>query len=642
MTESMAEKDSPFLSDYDIFLFRQGRHYRLYRKLGSHPIVMNGTRGTWFSVWAPNAREVTVIGDFNGWDPSRHLLHKRPDESGIWEGFIDRAHVGMRYKYHIVSQYHDFVADRGDPFAFSWELPPATASVIAQPGFAWKDSPWIEKRKAAGDLTAPLSIYEMHLGSWRHIPAEEWRSPTYRELAPMLAGYLTEMGFTHVEFLPVMEHPFYGSWGYQTIGYFAPTSRYGSPGDFMYLIDYLHHHDIGVILDWVPSHFPSDRHGPGFFDGTHLYEHASPQRGFHPEWKSLIFNYGRYEVQSFLISSALFWLDLYHADGLRVDGVASMLYLDYARKEGEWSPNQYGGKENLEALSFLKNLNEAVYGNYPDVQTIAEESTAWPMVTRPPYTGGVGFGLKWNLGWMHDTLVFFSRDTVHRSYHIPDLTFSLCYAYSENYVLCLSHDEVVHGKGSLFDRMPGDDWQKLANLRLLFGYMFTHPGKKLIFMGDEFGQRSEWDHQASLAWHLLDSPEHWGIRSWIRDLNHVYREEDALYAADFDPRGFEWIDYGDTHNVAFSFIRRNPDSGDTFLALCNFTPVPRHDYRIGLPADGVWREILNSDAEHYGGSGMGNFGGVTAAPVPFHDRPFSAAFTLPPLAFLLLKHTRGK
>ena len=638
----MAEKDSPFLSDYDIFLFRQGRHYRLYRKLGSHPIVMSGTRGTWFSVWAPNAREVTVIGDFNGWDPSRHLLHKRPDESGIWEGFIDCAHAGMRYKYHIVSQYHDFVADRGDPLAFSWELPPATASIIAQPHFAWKDSAWMEKRKAAGDLTAPLSIYEMHLGSWRHIPAEEWRSPTYRELAPMLAGYLTEMGFTHVEFLPVMEHPFYGSWGYQTIGYFAPTSRYGSPGDFMYLIDYLHSHDIGVILDWVPSHFPSDRHGPGFFDGTHLYEHASPQRGFHPEWKSLIFNYGRYEVQSFLISSALFWLDLYHADGLRVDGVASMLYLDYARKDGEWSPNQYGGKENLEALSFLKNLNEAVYGNYPDVQTIAEESTAWPMVTRPPYTGGVGFGLKWNLGWMHDTLVFFSRDTVHRSYHIPDLTFSLCYAYSENYVLCLSHDEVVHGKGSLFDRMPGDDWQKLANLRLLFGYMFTHPGKKLIFMGDEFGQRSEWDHQASLAWHLLDSPEHRGIRSWIRDLNHVYREEDALYAADFDPRGFEWIDYGDTHNVAFSFIRRNPDSGDTFLALCNFTPVPRHDYRIGLPADGVWREILNSDAEHYGGSGMGNFGGVTAAPVPFHDRPFSAAFTLPPLAFLLLKHTRGK
>lgn len=642
MTPPVAKEDSPFLSDYDIFLFRQGNHYRLYQKMGSHPTVVSGTRGTWFSVWAPNAREVSVIGDFNGWDPSRHPLLERPDESGIWEGFIDGAHAGCRYKYHIVSRYNDFTADRGDPLAFSWEVPPATASIIAQPGFAWRDSAWMEKRKAAGDLTAPLSIYEMHLGSWRHVPVEGRRSPTYRELAPMLAGYLTEMGFSHVEFLPVMEHPFYGSWGYQTTGYFAPTSRYGSPGDFMYLIDYLHRHDLGVILDWVPSHFPSDRHGPGFFDGTHLYEHASPQRGFHPEWKSLIFNYGRNEVRSFLISSALFWLDLYHADGLRVDGVASMLYLDYARKEGEWVPNRYGGKENLEALSFLQNLNEAVYGQYPDVQTIAEESTAWPMVTRPPYTGGVGFGLKWNLGWMHDTLQFFSRDTVHRSYHVPDLTFSLCYAYSENYVLCLSHDEVVHGKGSLFDRMPGDDWQKLANLRLLFGYMFTHPGKKLIFMGDEFGQRSEWDHQAALAWHLLDSPGHRGIRFWIRDLNRVYREEDALHAADFDPRGFEWIDYGDTHNVAFSFIRRNPDSGDTFLALCNFTPVPRHDYRIGLPAGGVWTEILNSDAEYYGGSGMGNFGGVTAAPVPFHDRPFSAVFTLPPLAFLFLKHKRGE
>jgi 1,4-alpha-glucan branching enzyme len=410
----------------------------------------------------------------------------------------------------------------------------------------------------------------------------------------------------------------------------------------MYLIDHLHRNGIGVILDWVPSHFPSDRHGPGFFDGTHLYEHASPQRGFHPEWKSLIFNYGRYEVQSFLISSALFWLDRYHADGLRVDGVASMLYLDYARKDGEWVPNQYGGKENLEALSFLQNLNEAVYGNYPDVQTIAEESTAWPMVTRPVYTGGIGFGLKWNLGWMHDTLRFFSHEAVYRSYHVPELTFSLCYAFSENYVLCLSHDEVVHGKGSLYDRMPGDDWQKLANLRLLFGYMFAHPGKKLIFMGDELGQRSEWNHETALAWHLLDSPAHRGIRYWIRDLNRVYREEESLHAADCDPLGFEWIDYGDTRNVASSFIRRDPESGDTILAICNFTPVPRHDYRIGLPSDGVWTEILNSDAGHYGGSGMGNYGAVTADPVPFHGRPFSALFTLPPLGFLLLKHRGGE
>lgn len=639
---AMKDGDSPFLSDYDIFLFRQGRHYRLYEKMGSHLVVMNGSAGTWFSVWAPNARELSVIGDFNDWDPERHPIRKRPDESGIWEGFIGGADEGMRYKYHIVSRFHDFSADRGDPLAFSWEVPPATASIITQPCFEWRDTAWMEERKDAGNLSAPLSIYEMHVGSWRHVPADGGRAPTYRELAPMLSGYLTEMGFSHVEFLPVMEHPFYGSWGYQTIGYFAPTGRYGTPADFMYLIDHLHRNGIGVILDWVPSHFPSDRHGPGFFDGTHLYEHASLQRGFHPEWKSLIFNYGRYEVQSFLISSALFWLDRYHADGLRVDGVASMLYLDYARKDGEWVPNRYGGKENLEALSFLQNLNEAVYGNYPEVQTIAEESTAWPMVTRPVYTGGIGFGLKWNLGWMHDTLQFFSRDSVHRPYHIPELTFSLCYAFSENYVLCLSHDEVVHAKGSLFERMPGDDWQKLANLRLLFGYLFAHPGKKLIFMGDEFGQRSEWDHESALAWHLLDTPAHRGIRYWIRDLNRVYRQEEALHTADCDPGGFEWIDYGDTHNAAFSFIRKNTESGDTLLAVCNFTPVPRHDYRIGLPGGGEWTELLNSDAGHYGGSGMGNYGAVTADALPFHGRPYSAGFTLPPLGFLLLKHRGGE
>lgn len=641
MTTPVAEEETPFLSDYDIFLFRQGRHYRLYRKMGSHPFIVDKTSGTWFSVWAPNARQVTVIGDFNGWDPSCHPLHKRPDESGIWEGFIAGAQTGMRYKYHIVSRYDKYTADRGDPLAFSWEVPPATASIIAQPGYTWQDSAWMEGRKAAADLIAPLSIYEMHLGSWRHVPADGGRPPTYRELAPMIAGYLNEMGFSHVEFLPVMEHPFYGSWGYQTTGYFSPTSRYGGPEDFMFLIDHLHRNGIGVILDWVPSHFPEDRHGLGYFDGTHLYEHASRERGFHPEWNSLIFNYGRYEVQSFLISSALFWLDRYHADGLRVDGVASMLYLDYARKEGEWAPNVYGGKENLEALSFLQNLNTAVYGNYPDVQTIAEESTAWPMVTRPVYAGGIGFGLKWNMGWMHDTLRFFSRDPIHRSHHVPELTFSLCYAYSENYVLPLSHDEVVHGKGSLFHRMPGDDWQKLANLRLLFGYMFAHPGKKMIFMGDEFGQRSEWDHQAALTWNLLDSPAHRGIRYWIRDVNRVYRDEEALHTADFDPRGFEWIDAWDTSNVTFSFIRRRPGSGDTLLAICNFTPVPRHIYRIGLPEGGVWTELLNSDAEIYGGSGLGNFGEVTAEPVPCHDRPFSAAFTLPPLGFLLLKHQGG-
>ena len=631
----------PRFSDYDLFLFRQGRHYRLYEKLGAHPVVCDGVCGTWFSVWAPNARKVTVIGDVNGWDPGTDHLRERWDSSGIWEGFVAGARTGMRYKYHIESRYGAYSVDKGDPYAFSWQVPPETASVIADLSYTWRDQEWMAGRNVTGSLTAPMLIYEMHIGSWRTLPADGGRAPGYRELAPMLAGYLHEMGFTHVEFLPVMEHPFYGSWGYQTVGYFAPTSRYGTPADFMFLIDELHREGIGVILDWVPSHFPSDSHGLSFFDGTHLYEHAHPARGFHPEWKSLIFNYGRYEVQEFLISSALFWLDRYHADGIRVDGVASMLYLDYARKEGEWIPNRYGGRENLEALSFLRNLNEAAYGTYPDVHMIAEESTAWPMVTRPTYTGGVGFGLKWNLGWMHDTLTFFSRDPIHRSYHIPELTFALWYAYSENYILCLSHDEVVHGKGSLFQRMPGDEWQKLANLRLLFGYMYTNPGKKLLFMGDEFGQQQEWDHESGLAWHQLSRPLHRGVRQWVRDLNRVYREERALHGTDFDAGGFEWIDYGDSHNVVISFLRRYPGFRDTLLAVCNLTPAPRHHYRIGLPFGGSWREILNSDAACYGGSGMGNLGWVDADDQEFHGRPYSASFTLPPLAFLLLKHKGG-
>jgi 1,4-alpha-glucan branching enzyme len=635
--DASEEGDEPYLSDYDTFLFKQGNHYRLYRKMGGHPVDMNGVSGTLFSVWAPNARLVSVIGDFNGWDPGSDPLNVRSDGSGVWEGFVSGAHAGMRYKYHIISRYHEYSVEKGDPFAFSWEPPPATASVIAEPSFAWQDRTWMEHRKEAADLLAPLSIYELHLGSWKKSSAGEWRSPAYRDLAPMLSDYLTEMGFSHVEFLPVMEHPLYGSWGYQTVGYFAPTSRFGSPDDFMFLIDHLHRHGIGVILDWVPSHFPSDRHGLGFFDGTHLYEHASEKQGFHPEWTSLIFNYGRYEVQSFLISSALFWLDRYHADGLRVDGVASMLYLDYARREGEWVPNKYGGKENLEALSFLRKLNEAVYRYYPDVQTIAEESTAWPMVTRPTYAGGVGFGLKWNLGWMHDTLQFFSRDPVHRAYHMADLTFSMCYAYSENFVLCLSHDEVVHGKGSLYQRMPGDHWQRLANLRLLYGLMFTHPGKKLLFMGDEIAQHGEWDHQACLRWDLLESDGHRGVQRWVRDLNRVYREEHALHVTDFDPRGFEWVDHGDAWNTVLSFIRCDPDSGDMILAIFNFTPVPRHGYRVGLPKGGSWNEILNSDAVYYGGSGLGNFGSITAEPVTFHARPFSAECTLPPLGVLVLK-----
>ncbi|MGV8087504.1 MAG: 1,4-alpha-glucan branching protein GlgB, partial [Methanomicrobiales archaeon] len=593
-------------------------------------------------VWAPNAHAVSVMGDFNGWHRHSHWLRQIHANSGIWEGFVTGAAAGQRYKFHIESALHGYKVDKADPFAFSAEIAPATGSVIAALDYTWSDADWMARRKQANALDAPQSVYEVHLGSWRRSPDDPAKPLGYRDLAPQLADYCVEMGFTHVELLPVMEHPFYGSWGYQVTGYFAPTSRYGSPQDFMFMVDHLHQRGIGVILDWVPSHFPNDQHGLAYFDGTALFEHADPRQGYHPEWSSQIFNYGRHEVRSFLLSSALFWLDKYHIDGLRVDAVASMLYLDYARKDGEWIPNEHGGRENLAAIGFLRQLNEAVYRDFPDTQSIAEESTAWPMVTRPKYTGGVGFGLKWNLGWMHDTLRFFSRDSLYRSFHLPELTFSICYAFSEHYVLCLSHDEVVHGKGSLFDRMPGDDWQKRANLRLLFGYFYTHPGKKLLFMGDEFGQRSEWDHQDSLSWQLLESAEHRGIRSWIRDLNRVYREENALHRTDSDPLGFEWVDFGDTRNVAFSFLRKDRESGEFLIAICNFTPIPRQDYRIGLPAGGEWTELLNSDAGHYGGSGIGNLGSVKADPVPFHDRPFSAAFTLPPLAFLLLKHRGGE
>jgi 1,4-alpha-glucan branching enzyme len=582
------------------------------------------------------------MGDFNGWDPKDTPLGERGDGSGIWEGFVPEANDGMRYKYRIESRHGGSIHDKGDPFAFGWQVAPETASVITTVSYTWRDQDWMAQRGRAGTLDAPMAIYEVHIGSWRRIPGDWGRQPGYRELAPMLCGYLKETGFTHVEFLPVMEHPFYGSWGYQTVGYFAPTSRYGTPADFMYLVDELHRAGIGVLLDWVPSHFPSDPHGLGFFDGTHLYEHAHPARGFHPEWKSLIFNYGRNEVQEFLVSSALFWLDRYHADGIRVDGVASMLYHDYARREGEWIPNRYGGKENLEALAFLRNLNEAAYLHFPDIHMIAEESTAWPMVTRPTYAGGVGFGLKWNLGWMHDTLAFFSRDPVHRSFHIPELIFSMCYAYSENYILCLSHDEVVHGKGSLFARMPGDEWQKMANLRLLFGYMYAHPGKKLLFMGDEFGQLHEWNHEGALEWHLLGHPLHRGLRQWVSDLNRVVRTEQALFRSDFIPGGFEWVDYGDSRQAIISFLRLCPGRPDTMLAVCNFTPVLREHYRIGLPYGGDWQEILNSDASLYGGSGKGNLGMVRAEPWMFHGRPYSAEFTLPPLGFLLFRHRGGE
>ena len=625
------------LTDQDIYLFKEGNHFRLYEKMGAHVVTAGGVEGTYFAVWAPNARSVAVIGDFNGWNPTSHPLSARWDGSGIWEGFIPGLGQGVIYKYHIVSKFKRYRVDKGDPFALCWETPPKTASMVWDLRYEWKDQGWMKERHRPNALGSPLSVYEVHLGSWRRVPGEPPRFLTYREMAPSLAEYVKSNGFTHVEFLPVMEHPFYGSWGYQTVGYFAPTSRYGPPEDFMYLIDYLHQYDIGVILDWVPSHFPADEHGPAYFDGTHLYEHADLRQGFHPDWSSYIFNYGRNEVRAFLISNALFWLDRYHADALRIDAVASMLYLDYSRKQGEWIPNRYGGRENIEAVSFLKRLNEVVYGEFPDAQTIAEESTAWPMVTRPLYLGGLGFGMKWNMGWMHDTLAYLSRDPIHRKFHHDQLTFSVWYAFSENFLLALSHDEVVHGKGSLIGKMPGDDWQKFANLRLLFGYMFTHPGKKLLFMGGEFGQWREWAHEESLDWHLLEYGPHQGLQQWVRDLNRFYREEPALYELDFERNGFEWIDFRDWENSLISFIRRGRSTKGLLLVVCNFTPVPRHSYRVGVPVDGFWREALNSDAKEYGGSGQGNFGGLEADPIPFHGRPYSLSLTLPPLSIICLQ-----
>jgi len=625
------------LSDYDIFLFREGSHFRLYEKMGSHCIILNGTRGTYFAVWAPNAERVSVMGDFNGWNPDTHLLNQRWDGSGVWEGFIPGVEEGTVYKYHIVSRHDGYRADRGDPFAFYWETPPRTGSVVWSLDYEWGDGEWMRSRAERNSLEAPISIYEVHPGSWRRNPEEGNRYLTYRELAHELAAYVKEMGFTHVELMPVMEHPFFGSWGYQVTGYFAPTSRYGTPQDFMYLVDHLHQNGIGVILDWVPSHFPGDQHGLAFFDGTHLYEHADPKKGFHPHWKSQIFNYGRKEVMNFLISNAIYWLDRYHIDGLRVDAVASMLYLDYGRDEGEWIPNAFGGRENLDAIEFIKRFNETVYREFPDVQTIAEESTAWPMVSRPVYVGGLGFGMKWNMGWMHDTLDYMSRDPIFRKYHHNQLTFSIWYAFSENFVLPLSHDEVVHGKGSLHARMPGDEWQKFANLRLLLGYMFAHPGKKLLFMGDELAQRREWAHDGSIDWHLLEDPYHRGVQQWVRDLNRMYVTEPALHELDFQNEGFEWIDYRDWEQNVVSFIRKARSGDEMILAVFNFTPVPRFGYRVGVPRGGYWRELLNSDSEHYRGSGLGNFGGAVARPEPFQMRSHSLVLTLPPLAAVFLK-----
>jgi 1,4-alpha-glucan branching enzyme len=629
--------DVSLLTDHDIYLFNEGTHYQLYEKLGAHLLTHEGVEGTYFAVWAPDAERVTIIGDFNGWNKTTHPLRPRAN-SGIWQGFIPGMGKGSIYKYHIESRHQMYWVDKADPFAFLDEMPPKTASVVWELEHEWKDQPWMVLRRHANSLTAPWAIYEVHLGSWMRVPEEGHRFLTYRELAPKLAAYVQKMGFTHVEFMPVMEHPFGGSWGYQVTGFFAPTSRYGTPQDFMYLVDVLHQHGIGVILDWVPAHFPTDEHGLGYFDGTHLYEHADPRKGFHPDWNSFIFNYGRNEVKSFLISNALFWLEKYHVDGLRVDAVASMVYLDYSRREGEWIPNQYGGRENLEALGLVRRLNEVIYESHPDVQMIAEESTAWPMVSRPTYVGGLGFGLKWDMGWMHDSLVYMSKEPVHRKYHHNTLTFRMLYAFTENFILPLSHDEVVHGKGSLLSKMPGDDWQKFANLRLLYGYMYSQPGKKLLFMGSEIGLWNEWYHEASLDWHLLEYAPHSGLQRWVQDLNRCYRSEPALYEFDLNYKGFEWIAANDSDQSVLSFLRKGGTTDTVVAVVCNFTPVPRMAYRVGVPRGGFWREVLNSDAKEYWGSGMGNGGGVMADATPSHGQPFSLNLTLPPLGVVFLRN----
>ena len=620
----------------DLHYFNEGTHAHLHQKMGAHIQDNPKQPGTSFAVWAPDARSVSVIGDFNRWDTSANPLSPR-EQSGIWEGFVPAVGRGAVYKYRVRSRVRNYQADKADPFAFFAEVPPKTASVIWDLAYEWHDQDWMTGRAKPNGREVPWAVYEMHLGSWRRVLEEQNRWLTYRELAPLLAAYVKRMGFTHVELLPVMEHPLYGSWGYQTTGYFAPTSRYGTPQDFMFLVDHLHQNGIGVILDWVPSHFPTDEHGLQYFDGTHLFEHADPRLGLHPDWGSSIFNYGRNEVRSFLLSSALFWLDNYHVDGLRVDAVASMLYLDYSRKPGEWIPNKFGGRENLDAVEFLRQLNTAAYGEHGDIQTVAEESTAWPMVSKPTYLGGLGFGMKWDMGWMHDTLHYMSQDPVYRKFHHNNLTFCMLYAFSESYMLPLSHDEVVHGKGSLLGKMPGDTWQKFANLRLLFAYMYAQPGKKLLFMGDEFGQWREWNHDASLDWSLLELPFHDGVSRWVADLNRVYREQKAMHELDFDPAGFRWIDANDTEQSVISLIRQGRTPDQPVLGAFNFTPVPRYNYLLGAPLGGTWKEILNSDAGVYGGSGLGNFGEVRAAPISRHGYPHALTLTLPPLGAIFLK-----
>jgi 1,4-alpha-glucan branching enzyme len=628
---------SPFLTDFDLYLWGEGKHYRAYEKLGAHLTEQDGLAGTHFAVWAPNAREVSVIGDFNSWEPGAFYLHQRAT-SGIWEGFVPGVGQGALYKFAIESHHQGYRVVKADPYAFAAEMRPNTASRVWDlGGHAWGDADWMARRGRAHTVDAPIAIYEVHLGSWMRVPNEGNRWLSYRELADKLATYVHDLGYTHVELLPVSEHPLDMSWGYQTTGYFAPTSRFGTPQDFMFFVDALHRRGIGVILDWVPAHFPRDEFALGYFDGTHLYEHDDPRLGAHQDWGTFIFNYGRTEIGNFLISNALFWLDKYHIDGLRVDAVASMLYLDYSRKEGEWIPNRYGGRENIDAIDFLRRFNERVYGDYPDVLTLAEESTAWGGVSRPTYTGGLGFGYKWDMGWMHDTLHYLQHEPIHRKYHHNELTFRMLYAFTENYVLPLSHDEVVHGKGALLSRMPGNLEEKFANLRLLYGYMYSQPGKKLLFMGGELGQWDEWNSDSSIDWHLLEWPIHQGLQQLVRDLNAVYRREPALHERDCDPAGFEWIDANDYEHSIITFARNGRDPRDQIVVALNFTPVPRMNYHIGVSHGGRWDEILNSDADCYGGSGVGNCGGTDAAAIPWHGRPCVLNVTLPPLGVVMFK-----
>jgi 1,4-alpha-glucan branching enzyme len=631
-----AESATTYISDFDLHLFNEGSHRRLYDRMGAHITEMRGKKGVHFAVWAPQARAVSVIGDFNAWDAKKTPMSSLSN-SGVWATFVPGLEAGCIYKFHIESELLSLPAQKSDPFAFATEMRPRTASVVYDlDHYAWGDSAWLSKRKKQEHLTGPVSIYEVHLGSWMRVPEEGNRFMTYRELAEKLTRYVKDMGYTHIELMPITEHPLDASWGYQVTGFFAPTSRFGTPDDFRYLIDTLHQNDIGVILDWVPSHFPRDGHALGLFDGSHAYEHADPRLGEHKDWDTYIFNYGRYEVSNFLISNALFWLDKYHLDGLRVDAVASMLYRDYARKDGEWLPNQYGGNESLEAIDFLRKLNEIIYAEYPHTMTIAEESTAWPHVSRPTYVGGLGFGFKWDMGWMHDTLEYMQSDPVYRKFHHNKLTFRAIYQYSENFVLPLSHDEVVYGKRSLLSKMPGDDWQKFANLRLLYGYMYSLPGKKLLFMGGDIGQWNEWYFEQSLDWHVLDNPFNKGLQNYCRDLNTQYKEIPALHAGDCQTWGFEWVDCQDVEQSVLIFLRKTK-SDDPVLVCCNFTPVPRYDYLVGVPRDGYWKEIINSDATAYGGSGLGNFGGVTSRPVSIHGRPHSLTITLPPLSIIVFK-----